>query len=136
MRALFDTNVLLDIALARKPFAQAAFAAYASIRDKGEKPLIAPHSLATFYYIIAQAHGNAKATEAVHDLIATAEVAAFDHDAALSSMELGLADFEDSMIVATALASGAEMILTRNGADFEGSPVAFETPEVFLDRSD
>jgi predicted nucleic acid-binding protein len=132
MRVLLDTNVLLDIALARKPFAKSAFAAYCAVRDAGELPLVAPHSLATFYYIIAQANGQKRAREAVNDLIATSEVAAFNHETALKSQELGFADFEDAMIVATAIACGAGLILTRNGKDFMQSPVAFASPEEFL----
>lgn len=134
MRVLFDTNVLLDIALARKPFAKSAFAAYCAVRDAGELPLLAPHSLATFYYIIAHANGKEMARDAVNDLIATSEVAAFNHETALKSQQLGFVDFEDAMIVATAMACGADLILTRNGKDFIQSPVAYASPEEFLEN--
>lgn len=41
MKVFFDTNVLLDIALARKPFVEASMAAWAMVVKSAEKPLIA-----------------------------------------------------------------------------------------------
>lgn len=132
MRALFDTNILLDIGLARKPFAESAFACLAVIREIGEFPCFAPHSLATFYYIVAQAHGSKRAITATQDIIATGEVVPFDHKTARRSMALAFGDFEDAMVAAAAEASGMEWIVTRNLADFEKSPVKALSPEAFL----
>lgn len=132
MRALFDTNILLDIGLARKPFAEPAFACLAATRKMGEPPRIAPHSLATFYYIVAQARGAEQAITAVRDLIATTEVVPFAHPTAQRSLALAFADFEDAMISASAEAEGLDCIVTRNGADFEKSPVPALSPEAFL----
>lgn len=132
MKVLFDTNVLLDIALAREPFVKASIAAWTMVAEGQEKPLLAPHSLATFYYIVRQAHGKDLAMEAVHDLLETGRVAAFDDACAQESSALAFSDFEDAMVAACALRSEADWILTRNQSDFKKSPVDCQTPEVFL----
>lgn len=132
MRVLFDTNILLDIGLARRPFAETAFACLLAIRETGELPRIAPHSLATFYYIVAQARGNESANTAVGDLIATSEILPFDQDMAQRSLKLSFNDFEDAMIAATAEAAGMDSILTRNEKHFKQSPVPAINPEALL----
>lgn len=131
MRVLFDTNVLLDIALGRQPFAQSSLAAFEKVQAAGELPLVAPHSLATFYYMIGKAYNQERAQIAVNDLLTTAEVSRFDHDVALRAVELEMKDFEDAMIVSTALDCEADCILTRNELDFAQSPIPVQNPESF-----
>ena len=132
MKVFFDTNVLLDIALARKPFVEASMAAWAMVVESGEKPLIAPHSLATFFYMVREAHGKDLAHQAVEDLLLTGRVAAFDDACAWEAYSLDFSDFEDAMVATCALRSEADWILTRNLPDFKMSPVGCQTPEAFL----
>ncbi len=135
MRALFDTNVLLDIGLARKPFAEVAFACLVAARRAGEPPRIAPHALATFYYIVAQAQGTEQANTAILDLIATSEIVPFDHVTAQRSLKLSFGDFEDAMIAAAAEAAEMDYIVTRNTKDFKNSPIPALSPEEFLKKA-
>jgi predicted nucleic acid-binding protein len=132
MRALFDTNILLDIGLARKPFAATAFACLSEALNSGEPPRIAPHSLATFYYIVAQSKGKAFANTAVDDLLATTDVVPFDHLTARRSLELDFGDFEDAMIASAAETAEMDYIVTRNVKDFNPSPIPALSPEAFL----
>jgi len=134
MRALFDTNILLDIGLARKPFAAASIQCLIRLNEVGRAPCIAPHSLATFYYIVAQAKDGRQAADAVADLVAIAETLTFDQSTAQRAVELGFGDFEDAMIAATAKAAEMECIVTRNVSDFKKSPVPAVTPEEFLEQ--
>jgi predicted nucleic acid-binding protein len=132
MRPLFDTNILLDIGLARRPFAEPAFACLVATRKMGESPHIAPHAVATFYYIVSQARGKKPANQAIRDLIALGEIVKFDHETAQRSLQLNFDDFEDAMIAAAAEAAGMDCIVTRNGEDFKKSPVPALSPEAFL----
>jgi predicted nucleic acid-binding protein len=134
VRALFDTNILLDIGLARRPFAETAIACLIAASQMGEPPRIAPHALATFYYIVAQARGREPADSAIRDLIATCEILPFNHELAQRSLRLEFTDFEDAMIAATAEAGGMDCIVTRNEADFKNSPVPALSPQAFLVR--
>lgn len=134
MRTLFDTNILLDLGLARKPFAKDAFACLKSARETGEPPRIAPHALATFFYIMAQARDPAVARAATVDLIETSIVVSFGQEQAERSLKLDFGDFEDAMIAAAAEASEMDWILTRNGDDFRNSPVPALSPGDFLER--
>lgn len=134
MRALFDTNILLDIGLARKPFAADAIACFSETLQTGEPPRIAPHALATFYYIVAQARNKSEADASVSDLLATTEVVSFDHEMAQRSLTLGFSDFEDAMIAVAADAAGMDYIVTRNGSDFGASPIPALSPQSYLEK--
>lgn len=134
MKVVFDTNVLLDIALARKPFVTSSMAVWVRTAQSEHPPMIAPHSLATFYYIVRQAHGKGRAMDAVQDLLVTGQLISFDADCAARAFELGFSDFEDAMIASAAVSVEADWILTRNMSDFKISPVPCATPEDFLNN--
>ncbi|MEX2381799.1 MAG: PIN domain-containing protein [Opitutales bacterium] len=131
MSILFDTNVILDIALARKPFAIESLEAFEKAQ-KADAPLIAPHSLATIYYLLASAMDAKTAFAWTEDLIEISEIARFDHEGALQALQCTSNDFEDGMVIAAAVMSGAESIVTRNGHDFTICPLPIYTPAEFL----
>lgn len=54
------------------------------------------------------------------------------HAAAAEWRVHGVADFEDALQIASAVAGGAAVIITRNTEDFTGSRVPAMTPEEFL----
>jgi len=101
---------------------------------EGEVPGIAPHSLATFYYIVAQARGSEQADSSVRDLLATVDVVPFHHELAMRSLHLGFRDFEDAMIAASAEAVEVDCIVTRNEKDFVLSPVPALHPKAYLEE--
>jgi predicted nucleic acid-binding protein len=132
MKVLFDTNILVDVALARKPFAKASLECWTRSIEFGELPFVAPHSLATFYYLVENVHGADRARLAVEDLLETGHVVEFGHADAVGSLELACKDFEDAMIVSAAVRAEVEAIITRNEKDFCGSPIPVFTPEDYL----
>ena len=131
MRVLIDTNIYLDIALQREPFAKNSLATIKRISSSGIV-LYAPHSLATTFYLCEKQLGTEIALERVTTLLETVQVGKFDHEDALISLSLNRKDFEDGMILATALANQADYIVSRNCVDFEGTDIAALTPEEFL----
>ena len=60
------------------------------------------------------------------------EVAQTGTDAIRYAAGLPMADFEDAMQVAAARACGAQNIVTRNGRDFQRSPIRAISPEEAL----
>lgn len=60
------------------------------------------------------------------------EVPAVGHPDASAWRSSGLADFEDALQVGCAVAGRADVVVTRNLADFAGSSVPVMTPESFL----
>jgi len=132
MRILFDTNVLLDVLLARAPFAATA-SRLLSLADRGEiEGVLGATTVTTLHYLINKAIGRRRAFEHVRELLAIFTVAPVDHETLVRALEQKMPDFEDAVLVEAARAVGAEGIVTRNRKDFAGSKLLVYSPEELL----
>ena len=126
---LLVTDVLIDVALDRRPHADAA----AKLLDRVERGLhkacIAWHTVSNFYYLVAPSRGGASAREFVVVLTGFVGIAATNTESIRYAASLPISEFEDAMQAAAALACGAERIVTRNLSDFRRSPVPAISPQ-------
>lgn len=125
---LVDTNVVLDVVLAREPWAaEAALLLDACARGRA-RGFLAGHSITTVYYIVQRDGTRALATTAVSDLLEMLTVVPMDASDFQRALALGLADYEDAVQVAACLKVGAQYIVTRNQRDYKGAPVRTYAP--------
>ena len=129
---LLDTDVLIDVALDRRPHSGPASDLLDRIEHGAESAYIAWHSVSNFYYIVAPARGGVSAREFIVELTRFVAVAPTDTEGIRYAAELPLTDFEDAMQVAAARACGARHIVTRNVRDYERSPVRAVNPQEAL----
>ncbi|MDX1396489.1 MAG: PIN domain-containing protein [Gemmatimonadota bacterium] len=127
-RALFDTNVLLDVLANRAPFAEDSRAALGRAEVGRIDGFAAAHAVTTLHYFLARDIGRAKARRALTDLMRIVDVAAVDADRIRHALALDWTDFEDAVHVACAEAIGADYIVTRDKKGFRRSPVRPLTP--------
>ena len=130
---LLDTDVLIDIALDRRPHSDPASELLDRIEHGAESACIAWHSLSNLYYIVAPARGGVSTRDFIVELTRFVTVASTDTEAIRYAAELPIADFEDAMQVAAARACGARHIVTRNIKDYERSPISAISPEDALE---
>ncbi|MGH8726681.1 MAG: PIN domain-containing protein [Burkholderiales bacterium] len=126
MRALFDTDILLDVALAREPYVVAS-ADVLRWAEAGGAAAVAWHTLTNCAYLLKG--GGRPFLERLLHIVEVAPVATADARRALA---LPISDIEDAFQVAAALAWGADAIVTRNVSDFRRSPVRALSPAGFL----
>jgi predicted nucleic acid-binding protein len=132
LKVMLDLNVLLDVAQRREPF-YAASAAVLSQAIEGPNVACLPgHALTTLHYIVAKHAGREPAGTLVDWVLEYLEVVPQDRAQFVRARSLKLTDFEDAALASAAEASGCELIITRNVADFGFSPVSAVTPEEFL----
>jgi len=129
---LLDTDVLIDVALDRRPHADPAAQLVDRIEHGAEAAFIAWHSVANFYYLVAPALGGVNARDFIVELTRFVAVAATDTTGIRYAAALPMADFEDAMQVAAARACGARLIVTRNVKDYARSPIRAVTPQEAL----
>ena len=129
MRILLDTDILLDVALARAPHA-AQSAAVLRWAEAGGEAAVAWHTLANCAYLL-KGGGRAFLGQLLR-LVAVAPAGTAD---AKRALDLPMTDLEDAFQAAAALAWGADAIVTRNIADFRRSPVRALTPAEFLKQA-
>ena len=127
-----DTDVLIDVALDRRPHSEAA-ARFLDRLERGPRSaFIAWHSAPHLYCLVAPARGGVDARAFIADLIQFMAIAPTDTESLRYAASLPMKDFEDAMQVAAARACGATHIVTRNVRDFERSPIPAISPEEAL----
>lgn len=127
MRILLDTDILLDVALARQPHVLDS-AAVMSWAEAGGSVAVAWHSLTNCSYMLK---GGKPFLTKLLKLVDVATVGAADARVALG---LPMTDVEDSFQAAAALAWKADFIITRNLPDYRRSPVPAISPADFLKK--
>ncbi len=129
---LLDTDVLVDVALDRRPHSDPASELLDRIEHGAEAAYIAWHSVSNLYYIVEPSLGNVSARDFIVELSRFVAVAETGTDGIRYAAELPMADFEDAMQVAAARACGARHIVTRNVRDYERSPIRAVDPREAL----
>lgn len=129
MKVLFDTNVVLEFLLDRKPFSAAATRLVARVERRELEGFLGATTLTTIHYLLARELGRQAALEAVRDLLALFSVAAVDGRILSLAADIGLPDFEDAVLHEAARLAGAGAIVTRNGDDFKGASLGIDAPD-------
>ena len=125
---LLDTDVLIDVALDRRPHSGPASELLDQVEHGAESAYIAWHSVSNLYYLVAPSRGGVDTRDFILQLTRFVAVATTDTEAIRYAAELPMPDFEDAMQVAAARACGARHIVTRNVTDYERSPIRAVSP--------
>ncbi len=129
MKILLDTNVVLDIALDRKPFCEAAVRVFEA-SDFEKIHLFITGSIATdLYYVLRRETGHETAMAFLKDLLECVDVCSVDKTVLLGAMDSDFTDFEDAVQNSAAVGNDLEIILTRNKADFRTSSLTILEPK-------
>jgi predicted nucleic acid-binding protein len=132
LKVLVDTNVVLDVVLARRPWVDDSAALLDAISRGHASGFIASHAVTTVHYIAARANGREAAVTAVADLLDVCQVVPLSSVDFHRALAMGLTDFEDAVQAAAALRSGADYLVSRNPEDFKGAPVVIRSPAEVL----
>ena len=127
-RVLLDVNVVLDVLLDRKPFAESAAAVWSAVEQGRAEGLLSAHALTTIHYLNARGVGSRMARDTTEALLSVFEVAGVDGSVLSSAAALGWNDFEDAVTAVAARRAKCDAIVTRNPRDFKGSPVRLLAP--------
>jgi predicted nucleic acid-binding protein len=120
---VLDTNIVLDVILARSPWDGDAVLLLDAISRSESRGFVAGHTITTIHYIVERERSRVVASTAVSDLLQLVDVVALDRSDFQRALSLGLTDYEDAVQVAACLRIGADMLVTRNPRDFKGAPV-------------
>ncbi|MGA9995048.1 MAG: PIN domain-containing protein [Pyrinomonadaceae bacterium] len=134
MRVLLDTDVVLDVILAREPFAKIA----AELFDLSEQGLfeayIAGITPLNIFYIARKAKSSGDLRKAVKELLLSTHVCPVTHEILSQAFALPFSDYEDAVQHASATASGLDAIVTRNLEDYKNATLPIFSPTDFLNQ--
>jgi predicted nucleic acid-binding protein len=132
VKILIDTNVILDIALERKPFNRFAEKIVEASNFEHFHLYISASTVTDIYYVLRKQLGKPNALTFLQDLFVSVDICKVNKKSILQALSSNFSDFEDAVQYYSALDSGIEMIVTRNASDFLGSAVPITDPQDFV----
>lgn len=132
MRAFVDTNVFLDVLMARSPWLQNSLSVIDWCEAHPGEAWLAWHSLSNLYYVGAKTVGREETGTHIDAVLEVFEIAPTSTSAARKARRLQMDDFEDALQSTAAMECDADLIITRNTEDFLRSPIKAVSPTEFL----
>lgn len=131
IRALVDSDVILDYVLHREHFSEAEplFNALADIDFTGYVSAIA---LLNVHYFAEKEVDRTFAQEEVIKLLSLFSVCTIDESCFHKALSLKFGDYEDAVQCASAIAEDLDAIVTRNTKDYINSPMPVYSPVEFV----
>lgn len=133
MRVMLDTNIILDALQDREPWATPAKQIFRDAARERFTGCITTKASADIRYMARRCtHSEVSARETLSKLFLLFDLL----DTTVADCQRALIsetkDYEDAIMIETALREGLDCIVTRNTRDFSLSPVKVMEPEAFL----
>jgi len=131
-RVFIDTDVIIDIAIARKPFVESGASLLSKIEAGIFDGFTSSVIFTNVYYIHKKLSSHEIAVSFLKKLRLILKVLPVDDLIIQKGLESGMKDFEDSVQYFTSTKNRIDYIITRNVEDFKNSIIKVHTPEEFL----
>jgi len=132
VKALFDTNVVLDVLLDRHPFVDDSARLMSGVECSELCGILCATTVTTIHDLMTKAVGNRSALKHLGLLLSLFEVAPVNRAVIENALDLGFSDFADAVLVEAARHAGAEYVITTNITDFKNSSMPAYTPAGLL----
>ena len=141
MRVLLDTNVIVDVLQDREPWCAAGKAIFLAVANKEVTGCITAKEAADVHFFSRkQFSGEDNVDEKARQVLAKLFILFEAIDTLEVDCKNALAfpnnDYEDAIMIETALREGVDCIVTRDKIHYKQSPVRVYTPEEFLQLID
>ena len=133
MIVLLDTCIIIDVLQDRQPFSDDAKKIFIAAANKQFEACITAKSVADIYYITHRAtHSDEKSREILSKLFSLFSVLDTTGDDCKKALFSPITDYEDAIMVETAIRSEMDCIVTRNVKDYAKSSVKVCEPSALL----
>lgn len=132
MKVMVDTNVVLDLLLARKGFVGPATVVFGMIERSELEACLCATTVTTIDYLLNRSLPTKQARQAIRYLLELFEIAPVNRPVLEEALDSHIADFEDAVLEQAARLVGVEAIITRNTKDFRKTSIRALDPAEFL----
>ena len=132
MKILLDTNVILDLLLAREPFVHEAREIFILLENDAIEGFLCATTVTTLHYLIGRQKDTAQADTLIKKLLQLFKIAPVTRDVLLHASQNNGADYEDAVIYTASQMEGIDHIITRDKTGFVKATVSVLSPEEFL----
>lgn len=131
-KVFIDTDIVLDVALAREPFFSASKIILAMAENNIIAGNISSNCIANIYYILRKFGGDRNARKFISNIVKYITVIIINHQNVLEALQSKFSDFEDALQHYSAVENHCEYIITRNVNDYINSKLKVLLPEEFI----
>lgn len=133
MKALLDTCIIIDALQLRKPFCESAIPVCLAVAAHRFTGCITAKAITDIYYITHHYyHDREKTLSVISQLIPFFDILDTTGRDCLEAITSPIPDYEDAVMVQTALHNEVDCIITRDAEHFRKSPVTVFCPDEFL----
>lgn len=137
MKVLLDTNVIIDVLQNREPWCKSGKEIFLSVARKDLSGCITAKEAADIHFFSkkqfkGEANVDDKARQILIKIFALFEILDTTESDCKNALSFPNNDYEDALMIETALRSGVDCIITRNTEHFSESPVKVYTPDTFV----
>jgi len=133
MRVLIDTCIIIDAIQSREPFKDDAQKIFLHVANRTFDGFITAKSVADIYYLTHRHthcdEDTRKVLSKLFTLFGILDTTGLDCRKAISSE---MSDYEDAIMVETAINNDIDCIVTRNTKDYSKASIAIHAPDEFL----
>ena len=114
MKVLFDTNIILDVLLDRKPFSEDAALLMSKVERSEITGFLGATTITTIHYLASKVLGSELALKHIHSILSLFEIAPVNRIVLANALEAQFTDLEAAVLYEAARHIGAKHIITRN----------------------
>jgi len=133
MKLFVDSNIFIDILLARQDFLQDSATIYKLVENGIVNGFVAPITINNIHYICRKSTNQELIKEFLYDIATHFHITPMSQTTIALAKEADITDFEDALQYAMAKESKCGAIITRNIKDFKYiKDINILTPREFL----
>ena len=130
MRALIDTNILLDVLMRREPFFESSKAVLTLCENRTVQGLVSASAVTDLFYITRKALGSVEDTyKVINSILNLVRVLTVTNEDVMNAFQVRARDFEDCLMATCAKSNQCDGIVTRNKKDFLTFGIALSSHE-------
>jgi len=126
-RVFVDTDVILDLLLARQPFYPAATELFLLIQNEQVEAWSSPLVFSNLFYILRKALSAPEAIAALRKLRLLVRLLSVDERTTDLALASSFTDFEDAIQYYAAVSGNLDALITRNKQDFRAAKLPILT---------
>ncbi|MBE7387593.1 PIN domain-containing protein [Ligilactobacillus salivarius] len=128
-KVLVDTCVIIDILLDREKFVDDSYSAVSKLIRRGDTICTTAKAMTDIFYIVHHSlHDNDKTKEVLLKLSRVYQILDTKEKDTIKAITSDVADYEDAVMVETAIANKVDFILTRNIKDYKKAKIKVISP--------
>lgn len=133
MKALIDTNVIVDALTSREPWKESAEKIFLMAANCVVDVYITASTATDIYYLVRKyLHSTEQAKQVMGKLYSLMEILAVTRNECIDALVSVVNDYEDAVIERTAAKADMDYIITRNVKDYQNGMVKAILPDYFI----